>query len=202
MATLIGLTGGIASGKSTVAGLLRARGFPVIDADEVAREVVAPGSPALAAIRAEFGDAVIDADGGLDRAAMAARVFADAGARRRLEAITHPAIARLGGERMAAAVRGGAPVVFYEAALLVETGRHKDFDALWVVTAPEQARAARAVARGGLDGPQARARIAAQVSVAEQLAVADVVIDNGADPAALEAAVDRAVAALRREART
>lgn len=193
MTTVIGLTGGIACGKSEVATMLRERGYPVIDADQVARQVVAPGSEGLAAIAAEFGDSVLDGQGGLDRAAMAAIVFSDADARRRLEAITHPRIGALSGDKMQAAAADGAKTIFYEAALLVETGRHTDFGSLWVVTAPTDLQIERVVARDGLSRSGAQARIDAQMPVDEKAALADVVIDNSGGLAELAQNVDRAL---------
>jgi dephospho-CoA kinase len=192
---VVGLTGGIASGKSTVARLFGALGVPVVDADAVARDIVAPGSDALREIAAGFGDAVI-IDGALDRAALGARVFADADARRRLEAITHPRIAAESGRRLAGALAGGAPYALYEAALLVENGAYKMFPALVVVTAPEDVQRARIAARDGLDAAQAQARIAAQAPVAAKVAVADWVIENAGDRAALEARVNDVHAAI------
>jgi dephospho-CoA kinase len=192
---VVGLTGGIASGKSTVARLFGALGVPVVDADAVARDIVAPGSDALREIAATFGDAVI-VNGALDRAALGARVFADTDARRRLEAITHPRIAAESGRRLALALAGGAPYALYEAALLVENGAYKMFPALVVVTAPEDVQRARIAARDGLDAAQAQARIAAQAPVAAKVAVADWVIENAGDRAALEARVNDVHAAI------
>ncbi len=194
MAIVIGLTGGIACGKSAVSELLRARGFPVIDADQVARAVVAPGSEGLAAVVEAFGDDLLDSDGGLDRAALAAVVFADPDARRRLEAITHPRIGLVSGQMIQAALATGADRVFYEAALIVETGRYRDFGALWVVTASHDQQIERVVRRDGLSRQAAQARIDAQMPVADKAALADVVIDNSGDLAALSDAV---VAALQ-----
>lgn len=195
MANVIGLTGGIASGKSAVAALLRERGHPVIDADQVSRQVVAPGSEGLAAVVEAFGAGVLDDSGGLDRAALGAIVFGDPDARRRLEAITHPRIGVLSGQQLQAALATGAERVFYEAALLVETGRYKEFSALWVVTAPPGTQIERVMARDGLSHGAAQARLDAQMPLAEKIAVADVVIDNSGDRAALSAAVDAALGA-------
>jgi dephospho-CoA kinase len=192
---VVGLTGGIASGKSTVARLFGALGVPVVDADAVARDIVAPGSDALREIAAAFGAEVI-VDGALDRAALGVRVFADTEARRRLEAITHPRIAAESGRRLALALAGGAPYALYEAALLVENGAYKMFPALVVVTAPEDVQRARIAARDGLDATQAQARIAAQAPVAAKVAVADWVIENAGDLAALEERVRAVHAAI------
>ncbi len=185
---VVGLTGGIASGKSTVARLFGALGVPIVDADAVARDVVAPGSDALREIVAAFGEGVL-AGGALDRASLGARVFADTASRRRLEAITHPRIAAESARRLAAALAGGAPYALYEAALLVENGAYRMFPALVVVTAPEDVQRARIAARDELDAAQAQARIAAQAPVDAKVAVADWVIENAGDLAALEARV-------------
>ena len=140
-----------------------------------------------------FGAGVLDDQGLLDRPALAEIVFSDPSARKRLEAITHPRIAALSAERMRDAVAAGAERVFYEAALLVETGRHRDFDALWVVTAPPAAQIDRILARDGLSRAAAEARLAAQLPMDDKVALADVVIDNGGDREALERRVDQAL---------
>ncbi len=187
---LIGLTGGIACGKSTVADALRARGAVIVDADQVARDVVAPGTPGLAAVVEAFGEGVLDADGRLDRAALGARVFGDEMARRRLEGILHPLIAQESMVQLQTAAATGAPLVVYDAALLVESGRADLFRPLVVVSAPEAVQRERLMARDGLERPAAEARIAAQMPVAEKAAVADHVVDNGGDRAATEAQID------------
>ena len=176
----IGLTGGIASGKSTVADLLGARGALVIDADVLAREVVEPGTPGLAAVVARFGPSVLAPDGRLDRAALARVVFsaddASRTARRDLEAVIHPAV-RARAAELEAGAAPGRPVV-QVIPLLVETGQADGFDLVVVVDVPEEVQRARLLARGGLTEAEADARIAAQASRAERLAVADVVLDN------------------------
>ncbi|HEX2657483.1 MAG TPA: dephospho-CoA kinase [Polyangia bacterium] len=192
---LIGLTGGIGTGKSTVARILSARGIPVIDADELARAAVEPGQPALDDLRAAWPD-TITADGRLDRKALAAIVFADPRARQRLEGILHPRIVALAHQRAAALARAGHAAAFYEASLLVETGRHGDLDGLVVVDAPEDVRIARVVARDGLTPEQVRARIAAQAPMSEKRRLADFVVENGGDVEALEAQVTALLAAL------
>jgi dephospho-CoA kinase len=192
---LIGLTGGIGTGKSTVARILSARGIPVIDADELARAAVEPGQPALNDLRAAWPD-TIAADGRLDRKALAAIVFADPQARQRLEGILHPRIVALAHQRAAALARAGHAVAFYEASLLVETGRHGDLDGLVVVDAPEDVRIARVVVRDGLTPEQVRARIAAQAPMSEKRRLADFVVENGGDVEALEAQVTALLAAL------
>ncbi|HET6613778.1 MAG TPA: dephospho-CoA kinase [Kofleriaceae bacterium] len=189
MAKVIGLTGGIASGKSTVAALLTQLGAAVIDADVIARQVVEPGQPALAAIAARFGESVLDAGGGLDRARLAAIAFADDSARRDLNAIIHPRIAEASQRAIAAAVAAGHEIVIYDAALIVENGIHRGLDGLIVVAAPEAIQIQRIMARDGIDETAARARLRAQLPLAEKVAVADHVIDNGGDLEATRAQV-------------
>ena len=189
------MTGGIGTGKSTVGRLLTARGFPVMDADELARAAVEPGTPALAEIGVTWPD-VIGADGRLDRARLAQRVFADAAARIRLEAILHPRIVALSNARAAALAAAGHRVAFYEASLLVETGRHGELDGLLVVDAPEDVRIARVVARDGATPETVRARMAAQLPMADKRRVATAVIDNDADLPALERQLEQALARL------
>ena len=197
---VVGLTGGIACGKSTVARLLRERGLAVIDADRIARDLVEPGQPALADVLSQLGADLIGADGRLDRRALGRRVFADADARRRLEAILHPAIARASQEAFAALAREGHALAFYEAALLVETGRHTGFSALMVVSAPPALQRQRLVAREPDLGPEdVEARIAAQIPVDDKAALADVVIMNDGSLAVLSRRVDEAVEVLRRK---
>lgn len=189
MTRVIGLTGGIASGKSTVARLFEARGARVVDADRLAREVVAPGSPGLAEVVAAFGAEVLGPDGSLDRAWLGRRVFGDREARRRLEAITHPRIAARFWEETERAREAGVPVVVYEAALLVESGGRGAVESLVVVVASPEAQRARARVRDGLSEAEVQARIDAQVSMAERLAAADHVIHNDGSPEELEAQV-------------
>lgn len=172
----IGLTGGIASGKSTVADLLAARGALVVDADVLAREVVEPGTPGLAAVARRFGPGVLGPDGRLDRPALGRVVFADDDARRDLEAIVHPAVRARAAELAAGAAPG--QVVVQVIPLLVETGQADAFDLVVVVDVEPAVQRARLLARGGLSPEEADARIAAQASRAARLAVADVVIDN------------------------
>jgi dephospho-CoA kinase len=176
---LVGLTGGIATGKTTFAAALRALGAPVIDADALARRVVARGTPGLAAIAAAFGPGVLAPGGELDRKAMAALVFSDPVARRRLEAITHPAIRAAMREEAARLEAAGHPVAFYDSPLLYEAGLGDEAALVVVVYAPRAAQLARLAARDGLAGPQAEARLAAQLPIDEKAARADVVVDNG-----------------------
>ena len=175
---VIGLTGGIATGKSTVAAMLAARGAAVVDADRLAREVVEPGRPALADIAAEFGPGVIADDGSLDRPALAAVVFADAGRRRRLEAITHPRISELMHERIAAAIAGGPPLVVVDIPLLFENGRSGMVEGVLVVYADAATQLQRLVGRDAMSEADARSRIAAQMPVEDKRQLATWVIDN------------------------
>jgi dephospho-CoA kinase len=187
---LFGLTGGIASGKSAVAARLRARGVPVLDADALAREVVAPGSEGLAAVVEAFGRDVLTAAGELDRKKVAAIVFADATARAKLNAITHPRIGALTAVRTAELDARGEPLACYEAALIVENGLADMFRPLVVVSAPEAVQIARAMARDGATESEALARIRAQMPLASKAAVADVVLENTGTLAELAARTD------------
>jgi dephospho-CoA kinase len=193
---VIGLTGGIASGKSAVAQRLRERGAVVVDADVIAREVVEPGQPALAALVDRFGADVVGADGRLDRQRLAAIVFADPEARAAINAITHPRIIARSTERFRDAAAAGAGVVFYEAALLVETGRHQELDGLIVVLASPAVQERRLIDRDGHAPETARARIAAQLPAEAKRAVATWVIENDGGLAALDRRVDEVVAAI------
>jgi dephospho-CoA kinase len=184
----IGLTGGIGSGKSTVSGLLAARGAVVIDADRIAREVVEPGTPGLAAVVEAFGEQALRPDGSLDRAALAAIVFADPAARGRLDGIVHPLV-RARSAELAAAVPDDA-VVVHDVPLLVETGQTASYDVVLVVQADPEVRVRRLVRRG-LSEDDARARIAAQATDEQRRAVADVVLDNDGTEEELAAQVDR-----------
>jgi dephospho-CoA kinase len=172
------LTGGIASGKSTVARMFVELGAPVVDADLIAREVVAPGQPALADIVRAFGAGVLDAAGELDRKKLGAIVFADDAKRRALNAITHPRIAAVTQSRLAELRARGEPVALYEAALLVENNIHHGLDGLIVVSTDEARQRERLAARDALDAAAVGARLAAQAPLAEKLAAATWVIDN------------------------
>jgi dephospho-CoA kinase len=193
-----GLTGNIGSGKSTVGRMLAARGIPVLDADEVAREVVEPGRPALRDIASRFPDAMRP-DGSLDRKALAARVFADPVEREALNAIVHPRIAEEVATRMAGLAASGEKVAVYEAALIVENGLHRGLDGLIVVTAPAEAQIARLRRRDGMTGEEAQARIAAQLPAAEKTRQATVVIENAGSEAELAAMVDELAERLQRD---
>jgi dephospho-CoA kinase len=194
---IVGLTGGIASGKTTFADALRARGMPVVDADALARAAVAPGAPALAEIVRAFGPGVLAADGALDRKALAAVVFADAEARRRLEAITHPAVRRAMAEETARLAAAGHALAFYDTPLLYEVGLERALDSVVVVWAPRDVQRARLVARDALSPAEAEARLAAQLPIDEKAARADFVVDNVGTPADLGAKADRLLADLR-----
>jgi dephospho-CoA kinase len=189
----IAVTGGIGSGKSSVSSRLAEHGAVVVDADALAREVVEPGTPGLAAVVAEFGKGVLRDDGSLDRPALAAIVFADPERRAALEAIVHPLVGERSAALLAAAPRDA--VVVYDVPLLAESlaGRGSlghDFDLVVTVAAPVEMRVARLVARG-LPEADARARIAAQASDDDRAAIADHVLDNSGDLATLDDAVDR-----------
>lgn len=186
---LIGLTGGIATGKSTVATLLGDRGAVIVDADLLAREVVAPGCPALEEIAAAFGAAVLTPAGELDRPALGALVFADAARRRRLEQITHPRITALMARRIADGLESAAPLVVADIPLLFENDRAGLVEGVLLVDAPEDVQLRRLMLRDALDEAAARARIAAQLPLAEKRRLATWVIDNGGTPESTAAQV-------------
>jgi len=175
---VIGLTGGIASGKSTAARTLAELGARIVDADAVAREIVAPGQPALAEIVRTFGRDMLLPDGTLDRKRLGAVIFADADKRRALNAITHPRIAAETQARLSELREAGERVAIYEAALLVENGVHKALDGLIVVVCDEATQLARLSSRDGYAEADARARVAAQAPVADKIAAATWVVDT------------------------
>jgi dephospho-CoA kinase len=177
-----GLTGGIASGKSTVGRLFAELGVPVVDADQLARDVVAPGSEGLAEIVRAFGPTYLDDEGALDRKKLGSMVFADEAARRILEGITHPRIAVAGKEAIAAHQDTDAPFLLYEAPLLVEIGLYRAFPALVVVSLEPARQLERLMAREQCSESDAQARIDSQLPLAEKVKVADFVIDNGGTP--------------------
>ncbi|MFT5681732.1 MAG: dephospho-CoA kinase [Myxococcota bacterium] len=199
----VGLTGGIACGKSTVAGILRNRGVPVIDADQVSREIVAPGEPALAEIVAAFGVEMLQADGTLNRKALGALVMGGSEEarvqRRRLEAITHPRIFGRIGEKLQALAREETPAAVVEAAIMVESGNHRLYSALLVVACSPAVQLKRLMDRQGFDEATAAGWIATQMPIAEKVAVADAVVSNDGDRAALEGEVDRAWAEIQQK---
>jgi dephospho-CoA kinase len=194
---LVGLTGGIASGKTSFADALRERGVPVIDADRMAREAVRAGSPALAAVAAAFGPGTIGPDGELDRKAMADRVFADPGARQRLEAIVHPAVRAAVATETARLAAEGHDLAFYDVPLLYERGLDREVDCVVVVHVPPALQKARLRARDGLSEAEAEARLAAQWPIDEKARRADILVDNQGDPAALRARATAVLEALR-----
>lgn len=176
---LLALTGGIASGKSTIAARLAEHGAVIVDADQIVRDVQAPGTDVLARIAQDFGSAMITADGALDRAALGARVFGDEEALARLNAIVHPAVRAESARRFAEAFAADADaVVVYDVPLLVEARVDDPWDLIIVADAPAALREQRLIELRGLDAAQARARIAAQVSDEQRRAVADVLIDT------------------------
>lgn len=180
---VIGLTGGIASGKSTIGRQLRELGAVVIDADEVARDVVKPGQPAYRQLVDAFGADILsastdEAEPALDRKKLAARVFGDESARQKLNQITHPAIAKESARRMQQAMLAGAQVIVYEAALIVENNLYQGMDGLIVVDLSEEEQVRRAVSRGGLSEAEASARIRSQASRQQRKEAATWIIDN------------------------
>ena len=194
---VFGLTGGIASGKTTVARRFESLGIPVVYADVLARQAVAPGSEGLAEVAAAFGADVVAPDGSLDRKALAARTFGDPAAVKRLNAIVHPRVAALAMGSFAELAGAGHEIVCYEVPLLVESGLTEMFRPIVVVAAPEAVQIARAAERDGLSEAEARARIAAQLPLADKVAVADFVIDNTGSLDALIARTDEVAAAVR-----
>lgn len=186
---IIGLTGGIASGKSTVASLFEKLGAPVVDADQLAREVVQPGGEALEKIAEAFGRGVLNPDGTLNRAALGEIVFADPEARRTLEGITHPAIKKLAQEKLARLKEAGVETAFYVAPLLIEAGAVSRVNEVWVVYLDRETQVARLMARDGLSREAALARIASQMPMEEKKRHARVVIDNRGTLEDLEAQV-------------
>ncbi len=193
---LIGLTGGIATGKSTVAQILRRLGVPVIDADALAHEVTAAGSPSVAAIAADLGPQFVRPDGELDRPRLAERVFADHALLERLNAIVHPRVRALMAERVEELHAAGVQVVVLDVPLLLESRAAYDVDAVWLVYAPEPLQIERLMARNGLSRVQAELRIRAQMPIEEKRRLADVVIDNSRDVGALETQVEALCKAL------
>jgi len=198
---LVGLTGGLATGKSTVSDVLRGLGCVVLDADVLAREVVEPGQPALATIAREFGADVLRPDGTLDRKRLGAIVFADPERRRRLEAITHPAIRDRYLARLAELqAQGFDGVVVWDAPVMIESGGYTSVDRLVVVVTDDATQRARALARDG-DRADLERRIASQMPLADKAKLADYVIDTSGDRAATEARTREVHAALLAEQR-
>jgi dephospho-CoA kinase len=193
----VALTGGIATGKSTVLRRMRAAGLATIDADVLARQVIAPGAPAYAAVVARFGPEVIDDTGAVDRRALAAVVFADPSARRELEAIVHPAVY----EAIAgwfAALPADTPLAIADIPLLFETGREGDFDVVVVAACSREEQIRRVIARDGASQADAEARIAAQWPIERKVAAADHVIWTTGTPAETDKQVERLLAVLKK----
>jgi dephospho-CoA kinase len=193
---LFGLTGGIGSGKSTVARRFRERGVPVIDADQLARDVVAKGTAGLEEIVARFGPEIVDAEGNLDRKKLAARVFGDDEERRALNRITHPRIGKLLSDRADELAQRGEPLACYEVPLLFEAGLDAALRPIVVVDAPVDTQVERTVARDGGTEQEALARIRAQMPLEEKARRADHVIDNTGTLAALRARADEVLDAV------
>ncbi|MGQ9920846.1 MAG: dephospho-CoA kinase [Desulfobacca sp.] len=194
----VALTGGIASGKSTVAALLREAGLPVLDSDAIAREVVAPGQPAWQALRQAFGEEFFAADGTLDRAALARQIFSQPDARRRLEEIVHPWISQELQARLAALAAQGEPLVVVEIPLLYELGLESLYDVVIVVSADTAAQRDRLARRDGRPEAEIEGILAAQAPLPAKAARADFVVDNSGDAAATRRQVKKIVAALRK----
>ncbi|MEW5737408.1 MAG: dephospho-CoA kinase [Myxococcota bacterium] len=193
---LFGLTGGIATGKSTVTKMFAALGVPIIDADVVAREVVEPGQPALEEIARRF-PGVVDAQGRLDRARLGARIFHDAAERAALNAITHPRIQQAVLEKTAALARAGAPRVLYDAALLIENGLHRGMHGVVLVVAPPEVQRARLMERDRLSEAEAEARIASQMPLDEKRKHATWIVDNSGSLEETRRQVERIFEAMK-----
>lgn len=196
---ILGVTGSIASGKTTVCHLLAALGASLVSADQLAREVVRPGTATLQQLVELFGSGILQADGTLDRSALAQRVFTDAAARAAVNRITHPAIAALAEKTLREKVREGPWLIVYEAPLLFEAGAEQRVDAVLVVTVDEKVQIRRLMQRDGLSEEAAKARIATQMPQAEKVARADYIIDNSGAAEDTGKAVIALFARLRRE---
>ncbi len=192
----VGLTGSISTGKSTVSKMLVAHGAALLDADQIAREVVAKGQPALLELAARF-PGVVGPDGTLDRARLGERIFSDPIERQALNAITHPRIQAEVFSRTEALIEKGAPVIVYDAPLLIENRLHEAMEGVILVTAPEAVQRQRLIARDGLTDEQARARIASQLPQEEKKKFATWIIDNGGTLAQTQLQVDRLWETLR-----
>jgi dephospho-CoA kinase len=198
---LVGLTGGIGSGKSTVAGGLLARGAGMVDADAISRQILEPGGPAYQPVIDRFGPAIVRSDGSIDRPALAGAVFGDPAALADLNQLTHPVIGRVMAERMVEAAADHGIVVLDIPLLNIATRDRFQFGAIVVVDTPEEVALARLVGQRGFTEADARARVAAQISRDERRALADLVLDNSGDRTALEAEIDRLWAWLEERAR-
>jgi dephospho-CoA kinase len=193
---VIGLTGGIATGKSTVSAMLRELGAEVIDADQIAREVVEPGSAAFRDIAQRFPEA-IEADGRLNRAQLAERIFASAQDRAALNAIVHPRIHQVFTDKLAALARKGVELAIYDAALLIENGLHQGLDGVILVSAPRETQIARLRDRNRLTRQQAEARLASQMPLEQKARLAQWTIDNSGDLVATRAQVTQIWSSIR-----
>lgn len=194
---LIGITGGIGAGKSALAAVYRELGYPVFSADEIAREIVAPGQPALDEITAVFGEKALQPDGSLDRAFVRARILESPPLRHRLEAITHPRIQdrslALAHESFAA----GSPIVFYEAPLLFEAGSGRSMDKVICVHAPDELRIARIIKRDGGGREEAEALLRSQLPQDEKMRRSDILVENSGDLSALREEAEKVLTSLR-----
>lgn len=188
---LIGITGGIGTGKSTVGRYLQAAGVPVADADDLAHAAIAPDGPAYGPVVAAFGPAILKADGQIDRRILGEQVFADANARSRLNALVHPAVRQMMLQQVAAWQEAGTPVAALIIPLLYENGLEGLFAEVWVASCPHELELARVMTRDGLSRAQAEARINAQLPLSDKVARADRVIDTATDFAGVEAQVRR-----------
>ena len=185
----IGITGGIASGKSTVARIIREMGYRVLDADQLTRQVVEPGKPAYQEVVRVFGREVLRPDGSLDRKKLAGIIFNDAGQRRKLEQIIHPAVKTVIKQELEEFSRNGGQILFVEVPLLYEAGWEDFFDAVWVVTVKPELQQERLLGREGITPQEAAQRIATQWPLSQKAKLADLVIENNGDYADLKAAV-------------
>ncbi|MFD2370041.1 dephospho-CoA kinase [Brevibacillus sp. GCM10020057] len=199
MCMILGLTGGIATGKSTVTGMLRERGIPVIDADQIAREVVEPGKPAYEAIVRHFGREILLADGQIDRKKLGEIVFSDESQRQKLNAIVHPEVRRVMREEAEAAEAGGADIVFMDIPLLFESKLQHMVEKIVVVYAPADMQLARMIERDELEEEQAQKRLRAQFPIDQKRADADFLIDNSASREETERQVEEMLAQIRAE---
>ena len=193
---VVGLTGGIATGKSTVAAMFAARGAAIVDADRIAHALQEPGQICHRQLVGAFGDGILDERGRIDRRRLGARVFADVSARQRLEAIMHPAIREACENEIRAAESAGRRICIVEAALILEAGRRDRFHRIVVVAAQEDIQVERLVQARGLTSCEARQRLSSQWTTAAKAGLADFVIDNSGDLAATEEQVSRVYAAL------
>jgi len=196
---ILGLTGGIATGKSTVTGMLRERGIPVIDADQIARDVVEPGKPAYEAIVAHFGREILLADGQIDRKKLGEIVFSDESERQKLNAIVHPEVRRVMREEAEAAEKNGASIVFMDIPLLFESKLQHMVDKIVVVYAPAHMQLARMMERDEMQEEQAQKRLRAQLPIDQKKAEADFLIDNSRSREEAERQVEEMLSAIRAE---